>query len=106
MIRASAQRAAHIPLLRLPQPAPQRLLEQMIAGVIVGRAQAHLNQPWVNARTIRVDSTNVGVVDFDITAEQTQAIYRNGYQAAQTFLATWNWQTYLTRFRPATETPD
>ena len=37
------------------------LLEDVITTVLVGRDQAYLNQPWVNARAIRVDSTDVGI---------------------------------------------
>ncbi|WP_433567050.1 patatin-like phospholipase family protein [Nocardia sp. CA-151230] len=88
-----------IPLLRLPQPGALHLLEQMISTILVGRDQTYLNQPWVAARVIRVDSTKVGVVDFEITPAETRALYSNGYQAALTFLSTWNWQDYLKRFR-------
>ena len=88
-----------IPLLALPLPGGLHLLEQVIATTLVGRDQGYLNQPWVSARTIRVDSTQVGVLDFGITPEETQALYRKGYQAAQAFLATWEWPAYVQRFR-------
>lgn len=88
-----------IPLLGLPLPGGLRLLEQVIATTLVGRDQAYLNQPWVSARAIRVDSTRVGVLDFGINDEETQALYRNGYEAAQAFLSTWDWPAYVQRFR-------
>lgn len=88
-----------IRLLRLPEPRAVHLLEGIIATILVGRDQAYRNQPWVSARTIPVDSTSVGVVDFGITSAETQALYTTGYQAAQTFLQGWNWQDYLKRFR-------
>ena len=75
------------------------LLEQVITTVLVGRDQAYLNQPWVSARTIRVDSTEVGVLDFDISRQEVDALYAKGYQAAGAFLSTWDEQAYLTRFR-------
>jgi NTE family protein len=77
-----------IPLLGLPLPGGLRLLEDVIATMLFGRDQAYLNQPWVKARTIGVDSTKVGVLDFGITPAQTQALYQKGYQAAETFLST------------------
>ncbi|MFZ2174050.1 MAG: patatin-like phospholipase family protein [Rhodococcus sp. (in: high G+C Gram-positive bacteria)] len=89
----------------IPQLAPLRvlgaphLLERVITTVLVGRDQAYLNQPWVNARTIRVDSTEVGVLDFDITREETDALYAKGYAAAEEFLSTWDWPAYRARFR-------
>jgi NTE family protein len=84
------------PLHRLGLPT---LLEDLITTMIVGHDQAYLNQPWVSARAIRVDSTDVGFLDFDISGEQMDALYQRGYQATQDFLSTWNWTEYLERFR-------
>ncbi|WP_029114656.1 patatin-like phospholipase family protein [Mycobacterium sp. URHB0044] len=78
---------------------PPHLLEDVITTVLVGRDQAYLNQPWVSARAIRVDSTDVGFLDFDITDDEVEALYANGYSAAERFLASWNWSAYLRRFR-------
>jgi NTE family protein len=75
------------------------LLENVITTMIVGHDQAFLNHPWVSARAIRVDSTDVGFLDFGISQKQMQALYQRGYQAAQAFLSTWNWTAYLDRFR-------
>jgi NTE family protein len=78
---------------------PPHLLEDVITTVLVGRDQAYLNQPWVNARAIRVDSTKVGFLDFDITDVDAEALYARGYEAAREFLTTWNWTEYLRRYR-------
>jgi NTE family protein len=78
---------------------PSHLLEDVITTVLVGRDQAYLNQPWVNARAIRVDSTKVGFLDFDITDVDAEALYARGYEAAREFLTTWNWTEYLRRYR-------
>ncbi|MBV8346704.1 MAG: patatin-like phospholipase family protein, partial [Mycolicibacterium sp.] len=89
-----------IPALRpLHLLGPPSLLEEVITTAVVGRDQAYLNQPWVSARAIRVDSTAVGFLDFDISKKQTQALYQKGYAAAQEFLSTWDWEAYLKRFR-------
>jgi NTE family protein len=80
---------------------PSRMLDDVITTVLVGRDQAYLNQPWVSARTVRVDSTEVGFLDFDITDTEVEALYANGYSAAQEFLSGWDWEAYLTRFRSA-----
>jgi NTE family protein len=84
------------PLHRLGLPT---LLEDLITTMIVGHDQTYLNHPWVSARAIRVNSTDVGFLDFDISREQMEALYQRGYQAAQAFLSTWNWTEYLARFR-------
>jgi NTE family protein len=78
---------------------PPHLLESVITTVLVGRDQAYLSQPWVSARTIRVDSTDVGFLDFDISDNEIEALYAKGYAAAQDFLTTWDWDAYLKRFR-------
>jgi NTE family protein len=78
---------------------PPHLLESLITTVLVGRDQAYLNQPWVSARTIRVDSTDIGFLDFDISDDEAEALYAKGYAAAEEFLSTWDWPAYLDRFR-------
>lgn len=89
----------------IPGLAPVRafsgphLLEQVLTTMLVGRDQAYLNEPWVSARTIRVDSTDVGVVEFDARREEIDALYRRGYDAATKFLATWDEAAYLKTFR-------
>jgi NTE family protein len=89
----------------IPALAPLRmlgaphLLEGVITTALVGRDQAYLNEPWVNARTIRVDSTDVGFLDFDISDNEIEALYAKGYAAAEKFLSTWDWNAYLKRFR-------
>ncbi len=88
----------------IPALAPFRvvappLLEDVITTALVGRDQAYLNEPWVSARTIRVDSTDVGFLDFGISDKEIQALYAKGYAAAEKFLSTWNWDAYLQRFR-------
>jgi NTE family protein len=75
------------------------LIEELITTMIVGRDQAYLNQPWVSSRAIRVDSSNVGFLDFNISTKQMQELYQNGYNAAVEFLNTWSWAEYLDHFR-------
>lgn len=89
----------------IPALAPLRLLgaphllEEVITTVLVGRDQSYLSQPWVSARTIRVDSTDVGFLDFDITDDEVHALYTKGHTAANRFLSTWDWAAYLRRYR-------
>jgi NTE family protein len=89
----------------IPALAPLRLLggphllESVLTTVLVGRDQAYLNQPCVSARAIRVDSTKVGVLDFEISPAETKALYNKGYSAAKKFLNMWDWDGYLSRCR-------
>ncbi|MEE6163752.1 MULTISPECIES: patatin-like phospholipase family protein [unclassified Mycolicibacterium] len=75
------------------------LLESLITTMLIGHDQTYLNQPWVKVRAIQVDSTATGVLDFDITRDEAEVLYDNGYQAATDFLSTWNWPAYIERFR-------
>ena len=89
-----------IPALRaLNLLGSTRLLEEVLTTMFVGRDQAYLNQPWVSARAIRVDSTAVGFLDFDLSDKEIEALYNKGYGAAKQFLATWNWRDYLEKYR-------
>jgi len=91
---------AVIPALRaLDVLGSTKLLEEVITTMVVGRDQAYLNQPWVSARTIRVDSTDVGFLDFGISDKQVEALYNKGHSAALEFLSTWDWRAYVTEFR-------
>ena len=80
-------------------PAPVHLLERVVLTALVGRDQAYEQRPWVRARTIPIDSTAAGFLDFELTKGQTQQLYEDGYRAAQQFLSTWDWTDYLERFR-------
>ncbi len=75
------------------------LLESLLTTMLAGHDQTHLSQPWVSARAIAVESTNVGVLDFDVGRGRLEELYENGYAAAQVFLSSWDWPAYLDRFR-------
>uniref|UniRef100_UPI00404023BA hypothetical protein n=1 Tax=Streptomyces sp. DSM 41540 TaxID=3448657 RepID=UPI00404023BA len=77
------------------------LLESLITTMRVGHDQAYLSQPWVKVRAIQVDSTDVGVLDFDISRNEAEALYDKGYAATTEFLSTWDWPAYIDRFRRA-----
>ncbi|CAJ1581827.1 patatin-like phospholipase family protein [[Mycobacterium] wendilense] len=90
-----------IPGLHLPCRSGPSFLESLLTTMLVGHDQAHLSQPWVKVRAIQVDSTDVGVLDFDISRPQASALYDKGYAATTEFLSTWDWPAYLERFRRA-----
>jgi NTE family protein len=89
-----------IPALRpLHYLGPATLLEKVVTTILVGRDQAYLNHPWVRARTIRIDTTDVGVLDFNLSEKDKVALYDKGASSAREFLATWSWPDYLASFR-------
>jgi NTE family protein len=89
----------HTRMFDWPQPMALRLLEQLLTTMILGRDQAYLNRPWVQARTIHVEAGDVGLLDFGITRARRDALYQRGYDAASAFLATFDWDAYRERFR-------
>ncbi len=95
-----AQNEQIIPALRpLHWIGPPTLLEQVVTTLLVGHDQAYLNQPRVAARAIRVDTSDVGVLDFNLSDRDKKALYDDGYFAAEEFLKTWNWAHYVAEFR-------
>jgi NTE family protein len=75
------------------------LLERVITTMMFGRDQAYLDQPWVSARIIQVQSSGLSVLDFGASTSEIEALYAKGYAAAQHFLAGWDWHAYRDRFR-------
>src|SRR4051812_5724739 len=77
-----------VPQLGLLRPFPGfRFLESVITTAIVGRDQSYLAQPWVQARSIEVDSLQVNPFDFAIDNETSERLYQSGRRAAEEFLA-------------------
>jgi NTE family protein len=76
-----------------------RHLEAVIATAIVGRDQTFLSQPCVAARTIEVDTSGAGVVDFRLSRQQKDDLLEHGHRAAEDFLASWDWENYLVNCR-------
>lgn len=92
-------RAQLFPLLGRVPRGPVRFLELLVSTLLVGRDQTLLNQPWVAARAIRIDTTAAGVVDFGLDEKAATALYDNGRRAADAFLDTWDFDEYRRRFR-------
>ncbi|MEI8083385.1 MAG: patatin-like phospholipase family protein [Actinomycetes bacterium] len=75
------------------------LLERIVSTMLSGRDESYLEQPWVRARTIEVDSPGIRTFDFSITRSEIEECYAKGHAAAQDFLASWDWHSYCERFR-------
>jgi NTE family protein len=82
------------PNIALPALPPVHLLEQVVATAIVGHDQTYLERPCVARRTIQVDTTPIGVVEFDASEDTRDAVIANGAAAAAAFLATWDWERF------------
>jgi len=73
---------------------PLRMLEQVTATAIVGNDQTYLDRPCVRRRTIQVETSAVGIVEFDAPPERREAVVNNGETAADQFLSGWDWDAY------------
>lgn len=82
------------PGIALPQLPPVHLLEQVTATAITGHDQTYLERPCVRRRSMLVDTSEIGVVEFDASAEKRAQVLANGERAAGEFLDDWDWEAY------------
>ena len=59
----------------------------------------HIDDPCVQARSIFIDTSGISPVDFAISDEMQEHLLLAGHEAASSFLADWDFATYLTRCR-------
>ncbi len=95
---------------RIPKPehAPHgaRGLVTLLSSMVHTMMEAH-DRLYVEkaeyARTIPIPTLGVHTTEFDITHDRAQALYDSGRNAADTFLAAWNFEAYITEFRTGKE---
>jgi NTE family protein len=51
------------------------------------------------ARTIPIPTLGVGTTEFDLSRERAEALYESGREAAEKFLAVWDFAAYVAEFR-------
>jgi NTE family protein len=59
----------------------------------------YMSQPDVAARTIKIDGLGISPIDFELTDAQKEALYQSGHAGGVAFLASWNFDEYIARFR-------
>lgn len=78
-----------------PVHGPVSLGLAAIETLVSNQDNAYIDDPCTVRRTIFVPADEVSPIDFDITAQQREALYQRGLQAGQQFLRTWNYADYL-----------
>ena len=78
-----------------PVRGPVSLGIATIETLVSNQDNAYIDDPCTVKRTIFVPAEGVSPIDFDITAEQREALYQRGLQAGQAFLKKWNYADYL-----------
>jgi predicted acylesterase/phospholipase RssA len=76
-----------LPGLGLPLPPPFEVLKKVLITAVVGHDQTQLSRPKVRDRMITVDTSDVGITEFDIAAAEREMLIRNGRDAVDRFLA-------------------
>ena len=89
-----------LPGLGLLQHGPVSLAARLTMTTIVGRDQAQLSKPWVKVRSMQVETGRISPVDFGLGRDQAALLFANGELAARQFLAGWDWEAYLQKYRP------
>ena len=92
--------------MRLPKPEPAprgvRGLMQLLSGMLHTMMEAH-DRLYLErsefARTIPIPTLGVGTTEFDLPTKRKQELYDSGRKAAEEFLATWDFDAYLSMFR-------
>lgn len=78
-----------------PVHGPVSLGIAAIETLVSNQDNAYIDDPCTVRRTIFVPADDTSPIDFDITAQQRDALYQRGLQAGQDFLRTWDYANYL-----------
>lgn len=95
---------ALFPLLGLPTLPPLRQLEQVLATALAGHDQTYIDQPCVRRRIIDVDTRSIGLTEFNADKHKRDGVIAKGREAADQFLAGWNWNAYQAECRGTADT--
>lgn len=93
--------------LPLPDPGVRRLVGYL-RGLVRTMMEAHDRREIEDAdfaRTIPIPTLGIGSLDFDLGPESALALYRSGRAAAERFLASWDFDAYVSGFRAGTGAP-
>jgi NTE family protein len=91
------------PLQRVRGPVP--LGAALVETAIEGCQAEHVLQPCNVARSIPVNTSFVGVVEFDVDEARRERLLREGRSAATSFLETWDYPSWLATCGPVTSSP-
>ncbi len=78
---------------------PVGLLTRIVLTALEARNAWDIQDDESWARTIAIPTLGVGTTDFDLGAAKSAELYASGRDAARTFLDTWDFDDYVTRYR-------
>jgi NTE family protein len=95
---------------RLPKPEPIHTGPRGVIAYVKALAQTMMeahDRLYVEsadyARTIPIPTLGVGTTEFDLSPPRKQALYDSGRWAAEEFLKTWDFETYISAYRSGHE---
>jgi NTE family protein len=77
---------------------PISLLTALFSTMMEAHDARHIQDEHF-VRTIRIPTLGVKTMEFGITPEKTEALYQSGQKAAREFLANWNFEEYVKKYR-------
>lgn len=78
-----------------PVRGPVRMGIALVQTAIEACQAEHVLDPCNVARSVYVDTTDFSAIDFDLTEAQQDALLRAGAGAAEAFLETWDFESWL-----------
>ncbi len=94
-----AGRTQIFPLLGRLRWGPIYDLELLVSTALAGRDQTLLGQPWVQVRTIQLDTRAVHVLDWRVKEDVIERLHDDARRRAREFMSTWDFEDYKRRFR-------
>jgi NTE family protein len=67
--------------------------------LLTDQGNAYLDDDCTVERTVFVPTPDISIVDFDLDAAAAQGLYRSGREAAEQFLAGWDFARHVERCR-------
>ncbi len=78
------------PGLGRPLPPPFEVLKKVVITAFVGHDQSHLDRPEVRKRMITIDTSGVGITEFDVSPANRHLLTSRARIAVDSFLAAWD----------------
>jgi NTE family protein len=72
-----------------------QFVRALVNAAVNGNDEVHLADPGVLERTIFVDTSPIPALEFELSPEQQDDLFRWGQTAAGTFCDSWDWPGYL-----------
>lgn len=77
---------------------PLTMLQALFSTMMGAHDERYIDKKY-RFRTVKIDASSVGTVQFDINQEQSLELYDQGVAAAEEFFRKWSYAEYLSQFQ-------